>query len=152
MYSYTRRGPGSGTALLAILQTLLLLSALVLVPASVIAQDADPSPDPAAGRRLAADLDKALLRGTQCLSGDGAVLTRRLRGCVGRTANCLCLLNGCLRVAVDFRSIDADFATDGVTPAVGAGFIAKLGAAARQTAGGVLVRGFVSTNFTVACV
>jgi hypothetical protein len=49
MYSYTRRGPGSGTALLAILQTLLLLSALVLVPASVIAQDADPSPDPVAG-------------------------------------------------------------------------------------------------------
>ena len=47
MYSNTRRGPGKGTALLAVLQTLLLLSALVLTPALVIAQDADPGAGPA---------------------------------------------------------------------------------------------------------
>ncbi|MEX1335382.1 MAG: choice-of-anchor K domain-containing protein, partial [Candidatus Limnocylindrales bacterium] len=43
MYSNTRRGPGKGTALLAVLQAILLLSALVLTPAAVIAQDADPT-------------------------------------------------------------------------------------------------------------
>ncbi len=42
MYSYTRRGPGRGAALLAVLQAILLLSAVVLTPAAVIAQEADP--------------------------------------------------------------------------------------------------------------
>ena len=37
MYPNTRRGPGRGTALLAVLQAILLLSALVLAPAAVIA-------------------------------------------------------------------------------------------------------------------
>ncbi len=41
MYSYTRRGAGKSAALLAVLQSLLLLSALVLAPAGVIAQDGD---------------------------------------------------------------------------------------------------------------
>ena len=43
MYPSTRRGPTRGTALLAVLQTLLLLSAFVLTPAAVIAQGADPA-------------------------------------------------------------------------------------------------------------
>ena len=41
MYSSTRRGPGRGATLLAVLQVLLLLSALVLTTSAVIAQDGD---------------------------------------------------------------------------------------------------------------
>ena len=41
MYSITRRGTPKGTALLAVLQAILLLSALVLSPAAVVAQDGD---------------------------------------------------------------------------------------------------------------
>ncbi|MGD8485418.1 MAG: hypothetical protein PVH07_02150, partial [Chloroflexota bacterium] len=44
MYTSTRRGPGKGATLLAVLQAILLLSALVLAPATVIAQDTDPAP------------------------------------------------------------------------------------------------------------
>ncbi len=43
MYSYKRRGKHNGYLLLAILQSILLLSALVLTPAVSIAQDPDPS-------------------------------------------------------------------------------------------------------------
>lgn len=43
MYPTTRRGPARGTAFMAILQMLLLLSALVLAPATAIAQETDPA-------------------------------------------------------------------------------------------------------------
>ena len=44
MYSSTRRGPGRGTTLLAVLQVLLLLSALVLTTSAAIAQDGEHAP------------------------------------------------------------------------------------------------------------
>ncbi len=43
MYAFQRRGHRPGTTLMAVLQSLLLLSVLVLTPASAIAQEPGPA-------------------------------------------------------------------------------------------------------------